>query len=334
MLIAKQQQLKKAKLADNLNERLSHRPGVLELIKGNILLPSNLQIEQAVKEGTIYFKPTSAGETIKYPQPSFLILKKDQQSGSQQTAQVQSNLKLDNCSNETQSNKQYQKSMKSCNNYHFDHHCSNLLPNDNVDLIEVLGGRPANNETNNGVVSVNKVAELEGDDENDSNCSSYSSCSINMNENEDNLSNNNLIGDNIENNVNNSRQDSLSDQTSKNDTQLNNSSKLDQIQTNLQSNQVKQINQTNQPTCQQFTQQSNQKSNNTFHNLNNFNKLSNNLNSSINCSPLNSSLNKVLSNRSKKNKIKIQSKNKIIKFHEYKVSKLIYIKIKIMINND
>ena len=132
MLIAKQQQLKKAKLADNLNERLSHRPGVLELIKGNILLPSNLQIGEAIKQGDINFKPTSAGETIKYSKPSYLILKKDQQNN-----QSNNQLTLNQTTNDKQLNNNQPKSMKSCNNYHFDHHCSNLLQsNNNRNLVD------------------------------------------------------------------------------------------------------------------------------------------------------------------------------------------------------
>lgn len=44
----KQRQLKKARLADDLNDRLSHRPGPLELIKGNIL-QTDENFAQAVK---------------------------------------------------------------------------------------------------------------------------------------------------------------------------------------------------------------------------------------------------------------------------------------------
>lgn len=49
----KQRQLKKARLADDLNDRLSHRPGPLELVKGNIL-HADEKFAQAVK-GKIYF---------------------------------------------------------------------------------------------------------------------------------------------------------------------------------------------------------------------------------------------------------------------------------------
>lgn len=44
----KQRQLKKARLADDLNDRLSHRPGPLELVKGNIL-HADEKFAQAVK---------------------------------------------------------------------------------------------------------------------------------------------------------------------------------------------------------------------------------------------------------------------------------------------
>lgn len=44
----KQRQLKKARLADGLNDRLSHRPGPLELVKGNIL-QTDASFAQAIK---------------------------------------------------------------------------------------------------------------------------------------------------------------------------------------------------------------------------------------------------------------------------------------------
>lgn len=69
---SKQRQLKKARLADDLNDRLSHRPGPLELVKGNILLTDE-KFAQAVKQGQIQFKATCEGEPIKYPPPRFVI---------------------------------------------------------------------------------------------------------------------------------------------------------------------------------------------------------------------------------------------------------------------
>ena len=65
-----QRQLKRAKLADDLNDRLSHRPGPLELVKGNILLADE-RLAQAIKEGALQFKATSEGEAVKHPPPVF-----------------------------------------------------------------------------------------------------------------------------------------------------------------------------------------------------------------------------------------------------------------------
>jgi hypothetical protein len=47
-LAERQRMLKKARLADSLNDQLSHRPGPLELIKKNILHTEE-PIERAVK---------------------------------------------------------------------------------------------------------------------------------------------------------------------------------------------------------------------------------------------------------------------------------------------
>lgn len=68
----RQRQLKKARLADDLNDRLSHRPGPLELIKGNILRIDE-PFAQAIKEGQIQFKKTCEGEAVKHPPPRFVI---------------------------------------------------------------------------------------------------------------------------------------------------------------------------------------------------------------------------------------------------------------------
>ena len=59
-LCERQRQLKRAKLADSLANQLSHRPGPLELIQKNILHTDD-PVEQAVKEGTLQFKPTAEG---------------------------------------------------------------------------------------------------------------------------------------------------------------------------------------------------------------------------------------------------------------------------------
>ena len=59
-LCDKQRQLKRAKLADSLSNQLLVRPGPLELIKKNILHTDD-DVEQAVKEGQIQFRPTNEG---------------------------------------------------------------------------------------------------------------------------------------------------------------------------------------------------------------------------------------------------------------------------------
>jgi len=60
-LCERQRQLKRAKLADSLASQLSHRPGPLELIQKNILHTEDDFVEQAVKEGTLQFRPTVEG---------------------------------------------------------------------------------------------------------------------------------------------------------------------------------------------------------------------------------------------------------------------------------
>lgn len=66
----KQRQLKRARLTDGLNDRLSQRPGPLELVKGNILIAEE-GLAQAIKEGALQFKATSEGEPVKHPPPLF-----------------------------------------------------------------------------------------------------------------------------------------------------------------------------------------------------------------------------------------------------------------------
>lgn len=62
-LAERQRMLKKARLADQLNSQLSHRPGPLELIAKNILHTEE-PIERIVKEGLISFKATSEGKSV------------------------------------------------------------------------------------------------------------------------------------------------------------------------------------------------------------------------------------------------------------------------------
>ena len=65
----KQNQLKRARLADALASQLNHRPGPLELIQKNILHTDD-PVEQAVKEGTIQFRPTTEGPRLPLAFPS------------------------------------------------------------------------------------------------------------------------------------------------------------------------------------------------------------------------------------------------------------------------
>ena len=64
-LCDKQRQLKRANLADSLSNQLLTRPGPLELIKKNILHTDD-DVEQAVKEGQIQFRPTNEGLLAKF----------------------------------------------------------------------------------------------------------------------------------------------------------------------------------------------------------------------------------------------------------------------------
>lgn len=80
-LAERQRMLKKARLADQLNDQLSHRPGPLELIQKNILHTEE-PIEQAVKTGKIPYKATSEG-ALKRPQhPQNYINPEEDSQGS------------------------------------------------------------------------------------------------------------------------------------------------------------------------------------------------------------------------------------------------------------
>lgn len=48
-LAEKQRMLKRARLADSLNDHLIHRPGPLELVQKNILHAPDENIEKAIK---------------------------------------------------------------------------------------------------------------------------------------------------------------------------------------------------------------------------------------------------------------------------------------------
>lgn len=75
-LIDKQMRLKRKKLEDNLNDKLSFRPGPLELVKQNIL-EAGTEMSHAVQEGAVPFTDTTADyldtfspESIDSPEPS------------------------------------------------------------------------------------------------------------------------------------------------------------------------------------------------------------------------------------------------------------------------
>lgn len=79
-LAERQRMLKKARLADSLNDQLSHRPGPLELIKKNILHTEE-PIERLVKEGAIPFKATCEGQLTKPQHPNqYITFEEDSQS--------------------------------------------------------------------------------------------------------------------------------------------------------------------------------------------------------------------------------------------------------------
>lgn len=75
-LIDKQMRLKRKKLEDNLNDKLSFRPGPLELVKQNIL-EAGTEMGHAVQEGAVPFTDTTASyeetlspDSIDSPDPS------------------------------------------------------------------------------------------------------------------------------------------------------------------------------------------------------------------------------------------------------------------------
>ena len=75
-LIDKQMRLKRKKLEDNLNDKLSFRPGPLELVKQNIL-EAGTEMSHAVQDGTVPFTETTSDyidsfspESVDSPEPS------------------------------------------------------------------------------------------------------------------------------------------------------------------------------------------------------------------------------------------------------------------------
>lgn len=103
--------LEKALLLDQLNSKISHRPGPLELIEKNIL-HANEPIERIVKEGLVPFKVTNDDQEL--TEKNFLSFEDDSQSSEsdlfQQSSQVKpelalvqngSNVEMDNIHQET-----------------------------------------------------------------------------------------------------------------------------------------------------------------------------------------------------------------------------------------
>lgn len=81
-LAERQRMLKKARLADQLNDQLSHRPGPLELIQKNILHTEE-PIEHAVKAGRIPYKATCEGQLNRPQLPHRYITPEDDSQSSE-----------------------------------------------------------------------------------------------------------------------------------------------------------------------------------------------------------------------------------------------------------
>lgn len=81
-LAEKQRMLKKARLADQLNDQLSHRPGPLELIQKNILHTEE-PIEHMVKAGRIPYKATCEGNLNRPQHPSIYVNPEDDSQSSE-----------------------------------------------------------------------------------------------------------------------------------------------------------------------------------------------------------------------------------------------------------
>lgn len=81
-LAERQRMLKKARLADQLNDQLSHRPGPLELIQKNILHTEE-PIEHAVKAGRIPYKATCEGQLNRPQLPHRYINPEDDSQSSE-----------------------------------------------------------------------------------------------------------------------------------------------------------------------------------------------------------------------------------------------------------
>ncbi|CAG5130330.1 unnamed protein product [Candidula unifasciata] len=69
----RQRLLKRSRLLDDLNDKLSHRPGPLELVQENILQPS-LELVNAIRDGSVQFMSTSDTEDMDQSGPSFTFV--------------------------------------------------------------------------------------------------------------------------------------------------------------------------------------------------------------------------------------------------------------------
>jgi hypothetical protein len=63
LIIEPQKKLQKAQLAHRLSEKISIRPGPLELIEKGILeTPENLQVQNAIRNGKVHYEPIKANQ--------------------------------------------------------------------------------------------------------------------------------------------------------------------------------------------------------------------------------------------------------------------------------
>lgn len=81
-LAERQRMLKKARLADQLNDQLSHRPGPLELIRKNIL-HTEPPIDDAVKAGRIPYRATCEGQLTRPQHPQAYVTPEDDSQSSE-----------------------------------------------------------------------------------------------------------------------------------------------------------------------------------------------------------------------------------------------------------
>ena len=152
----KQRQLKKARLTDDLNDRLSHRPGPLELVKGNILLADS-EFVQAVKEGQIQFKATSEGKPIKHPPPRFII--KEESSSDDAASPSRPNDKPIDFSNDTDlGSSSFIPSATTVPTTNFEIATSSSNPTANINITDNTKG--VNNYTNNNILSLTQGINL------------------------------------------------------------------------------------------------------------------------------------------------------------------------------